>query len=879
MTPEFERAVGGMADIPQWFIWYLQWDEEENKFHKKPWLAGKYPIDAGDASHWRDFDTVLAECKQLTANLVPESPIRYAMGFRLTKGCGYFLYDLDKCVTDGTPNELTQWQINAFQGAMLEYSSSGKGIHIIGMCSDLDHRSMYKELNWEFYTDNRGIAFGTSGEAWGCADINCDAAVLPLVERYFKPLPLNDGGTRALEWRGPEDDDELLRRIYKASPSANVAFGGVARTRDLMDGPVDKTSENDARLAATLAWWTGRDVDRIERIMRRSKLCREKWDEYRPQGGSLLRHTILNSCRVVDTCYQEPERKDTAISLLGPQLQAAQITRMIQCEDGESDSEIGKVTYDYVDAAVLATKDSLLKKISSAETEGDMYNVVLPAIKAASVPSMFQDQVADAFMHQLKTAFGAKTTIAKIRALLFPPLTAVNGQTVSKLPDWAKDWCFVGNGDVFFNVTNSAMRTAFGFNAEFGRNMDLNDQGKRLNAAEQCLMFWNLPVVDEYGYRPDRDRYYEYAGKRFANTYSVTSLPELQPWSDKGVAAIEAFKTHLFDMCGRRQAVYEEVIYWIAYNVQRPGMKIRWSPIIKGTQGDGKGLLGEVIKAAMGPRNVGITGNNAFKADFTDWAAGSAVNIIEEIHLTGKERYGNYNAMKEFISNKEVSINPKGRTTYKTWNCTNHIAFTNHNDAIPLEFADRRWFVIFTPWADLDAMRAYCGINEDQWYERTKLIEWGFEHCAGEFRNWLLNLPIPSTFHTDNINVVTDERAKMLSSSRDSADTIAEGVIEAGMPGIGKQVVSVTVLMQELRLRALSDSFDVPRTSAVNHMMARLRFSALGKQVHWNGKMHSVWVRDGFVGDNDAVRHALDATLRVPKLQGQKPTLADLDLH
>lgn len=866
MTPDFEGAVGGMADIPQWFIWHLQWDEEEKKFDKKPWLAGKYPIDAGDASNWRDYDTVVKECRELTANLVANSPIRYAMGFRLTKGCGYFLYDLDKCVTDGVPNELTQWQINAFQGAMLEYSSSGKGIHIIGMCEDLEHRSMFKENHWEFYTDNRGIAFGTDGRAWGCANTDCTPQVMSLVERYFKPLPLNEGGTRAMEWRGPEDDDELLRRIYRASPSANVAFGGVARTQDLMEGNPDQTSENDGRLAATLAWWTGRDVDRIERIMRRSKLYREKWDEYRPQGGSLLRHTILQSCRVVDTCYQEPERKDTALALLGPQLESTTPTLMIQCESGGDDTEFGTVVYDYVDAAVLATKDALLKQISGAETEADMYNVVLPAIKAAGVPSMFQDQVSKAFATQLKQAFRADTTIAKVRALLFPPV--VNGKTISSLPDWAKDWCFVGNGDIFFNVTNSAMRTAFGFNAEFGRNMDLNDQGKRLNAAEQCLMFWNMPIVDEYGYRPDRDRYYEYTGKRFANTYSITSLPELQPWSERGMAAIEAFKTHLFHMCGRRQEVYEEVVCWIAHNVQHPGVKIRWSPIIKGTQGDGKGLLGEVIKAAMGPRNVGITGNNAFKADFTDWAAGSAVNIIEEIHLTGKERYGNYNAMKEFISNKEVSINPKGRTTYKTWNCTNHIAFTNHNDAIPLEFADRRWFVIFTPWADLDEMRAYCGITEDQWYERTKTIEWGFENRAGEFRNWLLNLPIPATFRIDSINVVTDERAQMLSSSRDGAETIAEAIIEAGMPGVCKNVLSSSVLMSELAMRALTDRFEIPKGMAVNHMLTRLGYSSYGKQIWWNGKMHTVWKRNGFLGNAEAAKSALNGTTAFIQTQG-----------
>lgn len=302
MTPEFKAAVGGMASIPQWFAWRLVLDTATGKYDKTPWAAGR-AVDAGSPANWMSYDAACAMVTGLGSHA--NDGAKYVLGFRLTEGCGYFLYDLDKCVTGDVPNELTQLQINAFPGAMLEFSSSRQGIHIIGKCSPIIHRSMFKELNWEFYTQDRGIAFGLDGRAWGSADTMHDAAVVPMVERYFKPRPINDGAPRAPEWHGPEDDVELLRRIYNARTSANVAFGGVASARDLMEGAPEQTSENDARLAATLAWWTGRDVDRIERIMRASKLVRPKWDEYRPQGGSYLRMTIENSCAEVSGCYVE----------------------------------------------------------------------------------------------------------------------------------------------------------------------------------------------------------------------------------------------------------------------------------------------------------------------------------------------------------------------------------------------------------------------------------------------------------------------------------------------------------------------------------------------------------------------------------------------
>ena len=99
------------------------------------------------------------------------------------------------------------------------------------------------------------------------------------------------------EWRGPTDDADLLRRALQ-SRSAASAFGTRASFADLWDCnhevlakafPDPKNpynaSQADAALVAHLAFWTGRHGERIERIMRQSKLAREKWDreDYLPR--------------------------------------------------------------------------------------------------------------------------------------------------------------------------------------------------------------------------------------------------------------------------------------------------------------------------------------------------------------------------------------------------------------------------------------------------------------------------------------------------------------------------------------------------------------------------------------------------------------------
>lgn len=110
------------------------------------------------------------------------------------------------------------------------------------------------------------------------------------------------------EWRGPVSDDELIRRAL-ASKSAASAFGNRASFADLWhadpvalcraypasdrrDGLPYDASSADAALAQSLAWWTGKDCGRIDRLMRQSALARDKWDR---QSDPYLERTILGA--------------------------------------------------------------------------------------------------------------------------------------------------------------------------------------------------------------------------------------------------------------------------------------------------------------------------------------------------------------------------------------------------------------------------------------------------------------------------------------------------------------------------------------------------------------------------------------------------------
>jgi putative DNA primase/helicase len=234
------------------------------------------------------------------------------MGYWLTSDCPYWFLDLDHAAgDDGQWLPFAQQLCRAYPGAMVEASSSGTGLHVIGMGQVPPHRNKPSQdtaaqlapLALEFYSAGRGVAFGLDGHAQGCADTAFDVA--PLVAAYFQPTATSahDDSAPCGGFKGT--DDELIDRALNARESAAVAFGGRASFADLWHGRADKNSENDAALIARLLWWTGGEVERVERLALRSGMVRNKWNERRP-GGTYLTHTVAEISAKVDSYYQEP---------------------------------------------------------------------------------------------------------------------------------------------------------------------------------------------------------------------------------------------------------------------------------------------------------------------------------------------------------------------------------------------------------------------------------------------------------------------------------------------------------------------------------------------------------------------------------------------
>lgn len=309
-----KAALGSMVSFRQWICWRLETVPGIEKPQKIPYnpVTGRRASSV-DPAHWVDFET---------ASNAAQTDQYVGAGFVFTEQDPFFFADFDNQLQpDGSWSPLVMSVVARFPGCMMEVSQSSTGLHLVGMCAKpLTHRTrphLKPAPNIELYTKERFIAFNPSTVPTGDADTWSHDALVKYIEDYFTKQEGEHDGSWTTEpvadWRGPEDDDELIRRAIAASSrNAGVAFGDQVGFKDLWENNEIKLSrafpgrsEIDQALANHLAFWTGKNCERMERLMRQSALVRSKWDVH----ATYLEMTILGACRFVHKVYQEPVKE------------------------------------------------------------------------------------------------------------------------------------------------------------------------------------------------------------------------------------------------------------------------------------------------------------------------------------------------------------------------------------------------------------------------------------------------------------------------------------------------------------------------------------------------------------------------------------------
>lgn len=271
-------TVSGIPDelktLRQWVCYRIE--ERDGKPTKIPYRTdrvGRGNAKSNDPSTWHTFDEVVEALAK------PKNRFD-GIGFILSESDPYVFIDLDHVVDDG---EIEPWarEVIARVDSYTEFSQSGTGIHIIARAKKPGPRCRtHSKPQFEIYEDVRLVVF--TGRLWDTSPAQISDAQKAVSEVYFEVFGENPRNVP------PKETTKNARPIGKSDPviieEALSATNGEKFGR-LWHGNTGEyngdASAADMALCCMLAYWTGKDPVRMDRLFRESGLMRDKWDEHR----------------------------------------------------------------------------------------------------------------------------------------------------------------------------------------------------------------------------------------------------------------------------------------------------------------------------------------------------------------------------------------------------------------------------------------------------------------------------------------------------------------------------------------------------------------------------------------------------------------------
>ncbi|MGE0191980.1 MAG: hypothetical protein AB7T63_08040 [Planctomycetota bacterium] len=281
LAPEFDAVPEALRQRRQWLLWRLEHKPGQKKPTKVPYRVDGQHASTTDPATWCSFEEARAAYTGGGFS---------GIGFAFAADDPFVGIDLDGC-RDPASGELLTWARATVErfATYTEVSPSGRGVHLI-LVGALPPGGR-KRGAIECYAEGRYFTI-TARSLNGVPPLPVEerqrdldawhAETFPPQQRK-RPVP-PDPGSRQAE----PDDERLLARARKAKNGKKFC----ALYDDGDTTGYGSPSEADLGLCLILAFWTDRDPERIDRLFRRSKLYRPKWDQSAGQGETYGQRTV-----------------------------------------------------------------------------------------------------------------------------------------------------------------------------------------------------------------------------------------------------------------------------------------------------------------------------------------------------------------------------------------------------------------------------------------------------------------------------------------------------------------------------------------------------------------------------------------------------------
>lgn len=307
----YEKIPDELKKCRQWVCWQSEPDPKSHSGIKKipvnPKTGGQAM--SNNPETWSDFETAVKASRNYSG-----------IGFMFS-GSGYFGVDLDDCLPEiegylkGEKNFVSDF-VDGLK-SYTELSQSCHGLHII--CKGKLPEGARRKGKFEMY--DKGRYFIMTGNPIDPDNVlpvaDCTESIRALHSKYLAPvrrseksnvtIPQSTSEVFTGRFRGSQVDMSVQDIIQKAMYSQNGEKFRKLYNGDFSDYP--SQSEADLAFCNMLAFWCGRDIDKMDDIFRNSGLMRDKWD--RKQSGSTYGNLMLK--KAVENCQEvyNPQKNDS----------------------------------------------------------------------------------------------------------------------------------------------------------------------------------------------------------------------------------------------------------------------------------------------------------------------------------------------------------------------------------------------------------------------------------------------------------------------------------------------------------------------------------------------------------------------------------------
>lgn len=482
-------------------------------------------------------------------------------------------------------------------------------------------------------------------------------------------------------------------------------------------------------------------------------------------------------------------------------------------------------------------------------TNADEYEAIKAKLRKVSLAALAKDQ-RQRIAKEIFDSYGKDVGITKsaiVEAIMPPkskgPVLVDEGDR----PDWVNEWVYVEETCEFASTKLNYAIKREAFNAKFDRREDVIASEKP--ASVYALVDCQIPTVVNRIFWPGADLIIEYQGKPMLNIYRKQGVPPAESLDDEGRAVVDRLLKHIaFTLEDEREQTI--LLDWLTFVYQNPGQRVNWALLLQGAQGTGKSYFAVMLQALMGELVTNLD-PAAIAGRFTSWAFGSLVIVVEEVRISGQNKFEVMDRTKPFISNPTIQIEEKGRDHRTVPNFTSYFMLTNHKDALPLAAGDRRYCVMFSRVQSEDQLYKELGgkAGAEAYFDA---LFGDLEARPDAVAHFFANRQISE--HFSPRGRAPDTRAKqMMMDVGTSPDRLAleDAINQHACVVVNERLIDVTWL----NALCVADGVELPKTRTLSAILLEMGYEQIeGKRVRiqQTGKLHYVWYRPDMIESKDA---------------------------